>query len=220
MCISFAYASQVDVPLPMHIGVHETATAGPGDCHIKGGYIEGATTFTVKLACVSFYKNLKQGLPPGSGIFVVCSAVTGAPLALFQENRFMTDLRTGAAGGICVKHFAARHHTKVAFIGTGAIAKVMAQGAACAHQFTQGYAYGLDMKMSQTFADEIHSELGYPVKVCATAEEAIRSADVIFTQTPGSKPVLELSWLKPHATIIASGTFINVTTFNPSLRGG
>jgi len=28
----------VDVPMPMHIGIEETSTAGPGDCHIKGGY--------------------------------------------------------------------------------------------------------------------------------------------------------------------------------------
>lgn len=46
---------KVDVPMPMHIGIADTATAGPGDCHIKGGYVEGAPTFTVKLACVSFY---------------------------------------------------------------------------------------------------------------------------------------------------------------------
>jgi len=25
----------VDVPMPMHIGIHETETAGPGDCHIS-----------------------------------------------------------------------------------------------------------------------------------------------------------------------------------------
>lgn len=80
--------TQVDVPLPMHIGIHETPTAGPGDCHIKGGYIEGTTTFTVKLACVSFYKNLAKGLPPGAGVFVVVDAVTGAPLGVFQENRW------------------------------------------------------------------------------------------------------------------------------------
>lgn len=35
------------------------------------------------------------------------------------------------------------------------------------------------------------------------AEEAVRNADVIFTQTPASKQVLKLEWLKPHATIIA-----------------
>ena len=47
---------KVDVPIPMHIGIDETSTAGPGDCHIKGGYISGTTTWTVKLANVSFYK--------------------------------------------------------------------------------------------------------------------------------------------------------------------
>ena len=84
---------KVDVPMPMHIGIEESDVAGPGDCHIKGGYVYGAKTFTVKLACVSFYKNLEKGLPPGSGVFVVVDAATGAPLAICQENRAMTDLR-------------------------------------------------------------------------------------------------------------------------------
>ena len=86
---------RVDVPIPMHIGIHESATAGPGDCHIKGGYVEEATTWTVKLANVSFYNNLKKGLPAGSGIFIVCDATNGFPLGIFQENRYLTDLRTG-----------------------------------------------------------------------------------------------------------------------------
>ena len=38
--------------LPMHIGINESANAGPGDCHIKGGYVEDTTTWTVKLANV------------------------------------------------------------------------------------------------------------------------------------------------------------------------
>lgn len=46
--------------------------------------MEGKTTFTVKLATVSFYKNLAKGLPPGAGIFVVCDAVNGAPVGVFQ----------------------------------------------------------------------------------------------------------------------------------------
>ena len=107
---------------------------------------------------------------------------------------------------LLVKHFAAKDHTKVAFIGTGVIATAMARGTATIHKFTEGYAYGLDTKATQAFADEIKATCGYTVKVCATAEEACRSADVIFTQTPGNKQVLELGWLKPHATIIASGS--------------
>eukprot|EP01031_Cornospumella_fuschlensis_P024026 gene24026-29073_t len=197
---------KVDVPIPMHIGIHETETAGPGDCHIKGGYILGATTWTVKLANVSFYKNLKKGLSPGSGIFIVCDATNGLPLAVFQENRYMTDLRTGAAGAVAVKHCASKDHKRVCFIGTGAIAQAMAEATHTVHRFDQGYVYGLDPKMSESFAKHVQSKLGYPVKVCATAEEAVRASDVVFTQTPANKVVLEEGWLKSHATIIASGS--------------
>jgi len=196
----------VDVPIPMHIGIHETEHAGPGDCHIKGGYIEGALTWTVKLANVSFYKNVAKGLSPGSGIFIVCDATNGSPLGIFQENRYLTDLRTGAAGGVSVKHFVAKHHKKVAFIGTGAIAMAMAEGAHCVHKFDQGFAYALDPKQAESFSADIKRTLGYNMKICHTAEEAVRSADVIFTQTPASAQVLKLEWLKPHATIIASGS--------------
>ena len=94
---------KVDVPMPMHITIDETDSAGPGDCHVKGGYVSGAATWTVKVASVSFYKS---GGPPGGGVFVVMNAVTGQPCGIFQENRFMTDLRTGAAGGLALKHCA------------------------------------------------------------------------------------------------------------------
>lgn len=198
---------KVDVPIPMHIDIHETKTAGPGDCHIKGGYIDESTTWTVKLANVSFYKNVEKGLPAGSGIFIVCNAVNGFPLAVFQENRYLTDLRTGAAGAISVKYFGSTpKHKRVAFIGTGVIASAMAEATHCIHKFTEGFAYGLDEKQTADFAKSLSSDLKYPITVCKTPEEACRNADVIFTQTPGSKQVLQLSWLKPHATIIASGS--------------
>jgi len=195
---------KVDVPMPMHIGIDESANAGPGDCHIKGGYISGTPTFTVKLACVSFYKNIEKGLPPGSGIFVVVNAVTGAPLGVFQENRFMTDLRTGAAGAVAMKHTTTTNQNVVGFIGCGAIAKVMARAAAAVRPI-QGIAFGL--AGAEEFCKEMEAELGMPFTVASTAQELCGKSDVIFTQTPGSKLVLEKDWLNPKGvTIIASGS--------------
>jgi len=195
----------VDVPLPMHIGIAESEVAGPGDCHIKGGYIENTPTFTVKLAQVSFYKNLEKGLPAGSGIFIVVNAVTGAPLGIFQENRFMTDLRTGAAGAVGLKYTTNDSQNVVGFIGCGAIARNMARGAAAIRPI-KGLAYGL--AGSEEFCRDMSQELGMPFEVCSTAEELCNRSDVIYTQTPGSEPVLELEWLtNPNGvTIIASGS--------------
>ncbi|GKY93434.1 hypothetical protein MPSEU_000311000 [Mayamaea pseudoterrestris] len=195
----------VEVPLPMHIGIHESNVAGPGDCHIKGGYIEGTPTFTVKLACVSFYKNLEKGLPAGSGVFCVVDASTGAPLAFFQENRFMTDLRTGAAGAISLKYTTDPNKSlTVGFIGCGAIARNMARAAHVIRPDMKGVAYGL--AGSDEFALEMSEELGVDFEVANSAAELCSKSNCIYTQTTGSAPVLELSMLQPGTTIIASGS--------------
>ena len=195
----------VEVPMPMHIGIAESDVAGPGDCHIKGGYIEGTSTFTVKLACVSFYKNLDKGLPAGSGVFCVVDAVTGAPLAFFQENRYMTDLRTGAAGAISLKYTTdPSKPLTVGFIGCGAIARNMARAAHAVRPDMKGVAYGL--AGSDEFALQMSEELGVPFEVVDSAEELCGRSNCIFTQTTGSSPVLELGMLQPGTTIIASGS--------------
>jgi ornithine cyclodeaminase/alanine dehydrogenase-like protein (mu-crystallin family) len=196
---------KVDVPLPMHIGITESTVAGPGDCHIKGGYVAGTPTFTVKLACVSFYNNLEKGLPAGSGIFIVVNAVTGAPLGIFQENRFMTDLRTGAAGAVSMKYCSTAQQNVVGFIGCGAIARNMARAAAAVRPI-QGVAFAHEG--AAEFAKDMEAELGMPFRVASSAEELCAQSDVIYTQTPGSEPVLKLEWLtNPNGvTIIASGS--------------
>lgn len=195
---------QVDVPMPMHIGIEETPAAGPGDCHIKGGYVSGTPTFTVKLACVSFYKNVEKSLPPGSGIFIVVNAVTGAPLAVFQENRFMTDLRTGAAGAVSMKYCTTPEQDVVGFIGCGAIARNMARAAAAVRPF-KGIAYATSG--GEQFCKEMEAELGMPFVLVSSAEELCGKSQVIFTQTPGGETVLKKEWLNEEGvTIIASGS--------------
>lgn len=170
--------SQVDVPFPMHIGIDETPNAGPGDCHIKGGYVSGEATWTVKLACVSFYKNVAEGLPPGGGIFIVMNAKNGAPLAVIQENRFLTDVRTGAAGAVAVKYLSKPTDTAIGFIGTGAIAKSMARATAAVRPGYVGFAYGHDAAMSKSFCEEMKKARRRGPASPGAAGCSMRSVDV------------------------------------------
>lgn len=173
--------------------------------YTEGGYVSGATTFTVKLACVSFYKNLDKGLPAGSGLFCVVDAVTGAPLGIFQENRFMTDLRTGAAGAVALKYTTKPDaDLTVGFIGCGAIARNMARAAKAVRPNYKGVAFGL--AGAEEFCAEMSSELGVDFTVASSAEELCGMSNVIYTQTPGGATVLEKDWLKSGTTIIASGS--------------
>jgi len=94
----------------------------------------------------------------------------------------------------------------VGFIGVGDIAKVMARAAAVVRPGFVGLAWSRKRENADKFCRQMNSELGLSFSSVATAQELCGSADVIYTQTPGVGPVLELGWLKPHATIIASGS--------------
>lgn len=159
----------------------------------------------MKLACVSFYKNAEKGLPAGSGVFIVVDAVTGAPLAVMQENRFMTDLRTGAAGAVALKYTTPTDgDLSIGFIGCGAIARTMARAAKEVRPNFKGVAFGL--AGAEEFAADMKAELGVDFEVVATPKELCEKSTAIFTQTPGADHVVELDWLQPGTTIIASGS--------------
>ena len=118
----------------------------------------------------------------------------------------MTDLRTGAAGAVAMKHCSNEDQNVVGFIGTGAIARNMARAAAATRPFT-GICYCLDTDMSAEFAESMSAELGMPFKVAESAQKLCGESDIIFTQTTGSSTVLEKDWLKESGvTIIASGS--------------
>ena len=173
--------------------------------YTEGGYVSGTTTFTVKLACVSFYKNLDKGLPAGSGVLIVVDAVTGAPLGIFQENRFMTDLRTGAAGAVALKYTTAPDaDLTIGFIGAGAIARNMARAAKAVRPNFKGVAFGL--AGAEEFCADMSAELGVEFTVASSSQELCGMSNVIYTQTPGGSTVLEKDWLQPGTTIIASGS--------------
>lgn len=131
-------------------------------------------------------------------------AVTGAPLGIFQENRYLTDLRTGAAGAISLKYTMPASPV-IGFIGCGAIARNMARAAKAIVPDYKGVAFGLGGS-GDDFSNEMSSELGLDFTVANTAQELCNSANVIYTQTPGSDTVLELDWLQSGTTIIASGS--------------
>ena len=114
-----------------------------------------------------------------------------------------SSTNAGAAGGIALKHFG--KGDTIGFIGCGAIGRVMARAAKAVQPDFKGVCYAPDGS-HETFAAEMSAELGVPFTAMSSAEEMCGASDVIYTQTPGSTTCVEKSWLKPHATIICSGS--------------
>src|ERR1700722_1137566 len=75
----------------------------PGDCHIKYGYAKKGKYYVVKIGS-GFYGNPKKGLPSGNGLMLLFDKETGSPLCLLQDEGYLTDIRTAAAGCIAAKY--------------------------------------------------------------------------------------------------------------------
>jgi ornithine cyclodeaminase len=95
----------------------------PGDCHIKYGYMKHHPTFTVKIA-TGFWRNPERGLPSGNGVVLVFSSETGALATLLQDEGYLTDLRTAAAGALAAQLLAPRRIECIGTLGAGAQARL------------------------------------------------------------------------------------------------
>ena len=82
---------------------------------MKAGHIHGAPYYAVKAAS-GFYRADPAAI---DGMVVVFDARDGSPAAVLLDHGYLTDVRTGAAGGVAARHLAPERVETVAVIGTG-----------------------------------------------------------------------------------------------------
>jgi len=175
-----------------------------GEVDIKTAYIEGLDSFAVKVAS-GFVDNPAKGLPYGTGTMVLISAETGFLQALLVDNGYLTELRTGLAGGLAADLLARRDIGDVAVIGSGSQARYQLRGLRLVRDFGRVHVFGTVPEQVAGYVDEVEAELGVEVLVAATAEAAVRAADVVICTTPSREPYLEASWLQPGVHVTAMG---------------
>lgn len=99
------------IPGVIHLDVPEAG----GEIHVKAGHLDGAPAYAVKVS--SGFSGVDP--PALDGLVVVFDARTGSPVAFLLDGGFVTDQRTGAAGGVAARWLAPERVEVVAVIGTG-----------------------------------------------------------------------------------------------------
>ena len=115
-------AGQAVVPTPGEL-LFENPT---GDVHIKYGYIDGGAHYVVKIAS-GFYENPARGLPSSNGLMLAFSRQTGELAVILDDQGYLTDLRTAAAGAVAAKYLAPAKIGVIGIIGTGMQAELQAR---------------------------------------------------------------------------------------------
>ena len=192
-----------ELPSVIHLDIPESG----GEVHVKAGHLRGAPFYAVKVSS-GFY----AADPPAiDGLVLVFDARDGSPVAFLLEGGLITDLRTGAAGGVAARFLAPRHVGTVAVIGTGIQARYQLEALAVARPgFSRVRVWGRDAEHAARCVSELRGRTGLPegclFEVSASIDQAIEGADVVITCTASTSPLVRAELLATGAHVTALGS--------------
>jgi ornithine cyclodeaminase len=175
-----------------------------GDVYVKTGVLTGHRLHIVKVS-PWFAANAERGQPQG-GFMAALDSETGHTLALLNEEHYLSDIRTAAAGAVAARFLAPRIARTAAVLGAGVQAYWQPLALYRERRFERLLIWARDAEKAEALHKRLAPALpGVAIEIAAEAEQAVRAADVVMTATAARAPILRGEWLRPGQHITAVG---------------
>ncbi|UUU22869.1 2,3-diaminopropionate biosynthesis protein SbnB [Streptomyces sp. DSM 40750] len=154
----------------------------------------------------SFPENVARGIPRASAVLILNDARTGYPFACL-ESSIISAARTAASAALAAVELSEQRGgrpTRVGFFGTGLIARFI-------HSYLAGNGFVFDrLGIHDLSAEHAGDFRGYlertekgEITVHRTAEELVRSSDLIVFATTASRPhVTDPDWFAHNPLVL------------------
>jgi len=177
----------------------------PGDLHVKGAQLLGGDLYVIKLA-TGFGKNpIEFQIPTSQGLMILGCAKTGKPLALLQDEGFLTDLRTALAGLIAARCLAPLEILAIGVLGTGAQARLQVQFLKQHTSCREIYVWGRNEERMRDYQRDMEKD-GFKVHQTSSPAEVAKNCNLIVTTTASTEILLHAKDVHPGTHITAMGT--------------
>jgi ornithine cyclodeaminase/alanine dehydrogenase-like protein (mu-crystallin family) len=160
--------------------------------------------YGLKVVCI-FPGNPERGIDAHQGGVLLFDGETGAPRALLDASA-VTEIRTAAVSGVATRLLAREDAKELAILGSGVQARSHLEAMAHARPFARARVWSRTLEHAQAFV--AGASAPFPVEATATAEEAVRGAEVVVTATSAREPIVQREWLAPGAHVNAVGSSI------------
>lgn len=167
------------------------------------GYLGEPRSFGLKVVSV-YHGNHEHGLPSHQGVVMLFGIDHGEPLIVCDADA-ITAIRTAAASGLATRVLAAAEAGDLALLGAGAQARTHLDAMRAVRKLRRVRVWSRTAANAATFAARESRRTGLAVEAVATAENAVRGADLICTTTAAKLPILRGEWLSPGAHVNAVG---------------
>jgi len=115
------------------------------------------------------------------------------------------ELRTGAIGGVAIKHLARSDSKVLGILGTGLQATTQLQAAVEVREFEKIIIYSRSQEIRDEFTKRMSASLKREILTANSPQEAVEQSDVLICATTSPEPVFDPSWLKPGTHITTIG---------------
>jgi alanine dehydrogenase len=173
-----------------------------GDLRTMPAYLEEQDITGVKIVNVH-PDNPKKGLPTVMALVVLNSTETGVPISI-MDGTYLTDMRTGAGGGVAVKHLARKNSKEVGFVGTGNQAKAQLLAINEIIDIDVVKATSTSEKHTLAFKAEMEKRLNCEIIQKKSIKE-VCDCDILITTTPSREPIVMNEWISEGMHINAIG---------------
>ncbi|MCD1294309.1 alanine dehydrogenase [Methanocella sp. CWC-04] len=177
---------------------------GYGDFRAMPSYVPSINTAGLKWVNVH-PENPRKGIPTVMGTIMLSKPETGEILSI-MDGTYVTDMRTGAAGGVAAKYLARKDTSVIGLVGSGeqAWTQMLAYKCVFGDRIKLVKVYSRTLSHAEKFAKRVQDKMGYNAKAFEKCEDAV-DADLVATVTPARSPVVMSGWIKPGTHINAIG---------------
>lgn len=159
------------------------------------GYLGGATCVSGSKLICSGVGNRARGLPRASGLITLVDSETQRPFCVLDAAK-ISAARTAAVTSVALAFLAPRPISRAAVLGCGYQASVHLRLMAALPDCRPGRLrlFDVDPAAARRLALEA-AGLGLEAEVVASAEAAVRGADLVVPLTTSETPYVEAAWL-------------------------
>ncbi len=173
-----------------------------GDLRTMPSFLETQDITGVKIVNVH-PDNLKIGLPTVMALVVLNSTKTGAPITI-MDGTYLTDIRTGAAGGVAAKYFARPDSKVIGMVGAGNQARTQLLALAQVFDIEQVRITSKVVSHYKEFEKEMEGIVDCELIKTPGVEE-VCNCDILVTTTPVRSQVVKSEWVQEGTHISAIG---------------
>ena len=130
-----------------------------------------------------------------SQLTAVWSAGDGELQGIVVGSR-LGQIRTGAIGGVAIRHMSPPSAKVMGIIGSGPQARMQLEAAASVRALEHVRVFSRSEQGRKTFADEVSRALSLRVEATDSAHAAVDGADIVVCATNSPIPVIDARWLK------------------------